>query len=476
MSSVSSLGLGSGIDIRQVVDGLVEAEGEAELKILDNKEKDYTTKVSAYGTLKSALLDFEDALDDLQNSSNGITSRTVVSEDESYFTAVANSAATPGTYHIRVTDVAKAKSAVTNTAFGGATSIVGTGTITLAINLKNYVINIGANNSSLQGISNAINDISNQTGVVSNIIRGDAGYYLQINSQNTGTQNSFTITAVDDGGNNLNLIDEANLDVTQIAHDAVVIIDGVTVTSQSNVVDEAIPGVSIDVIAASGLSAYALTVDYDRQGALSAIQNFVNKYNALVDVFTNMMSTVPAAAITAEDSTNEVATKKQHGILVGDATMRSIQSMVRNGMGAYRSDISILKINSLSEIGVNTNPKTGKLEMDMVVITDQLLENFTQVSDFFLDSETGFINTLSDRLDTILEAGGFIFTKVNGLNSSIKSISDQRLKLATRLQSFESRLMQQFIAMDLIVSNFKNIGNFLSQQLSGFVKPMAFKE
>ena len=60
MASISTLGVGSGLDLSSILDSLEAAE-KSTLTPISKQQSSYTAKLSAYGTLKSALESFQTA-------------------------------------------------------------------------------------------------------------------------------------------------------------------------------------------------------------------------------------------------------------------------------------------------------------------------------------------------------------------------------------------------------------------------------
>jgi len=78
----------------------------------------------------------------------------------------------------------------------------------------------------------------------------------------------------------------------------------------------------------------------------------------------------------------------------------------------------------------------------------------------------GLTNSLNELLNTYLDsADGYLTTKEDGLNNSIDDISDERVALDLRIEAMETRLINQFSALDALIANFQTTGNFLAQQI-----------
>ncbi len=103
MASISSLGIGSGLDLNGLLDQLQEAE-RGKLAPIEQQLETQQTKISAYGQLQTALSAFQDAADALNDSTLYESLSTNVSGEA--FTATANGEAQPGSYNVSVTQLA----------------------------------------------------------------------------------------------------------------------------------------------------------------------------------------------------------------------------------------------------------------------------------------------------------------------------------------------------------------------------------
>ena len=117
--AISSLGVGSGLDLSGIISGLVNAQRAPTENRLALKEQNLSTELSAFGVLKSSLSLFKGSLNDLQSDSAFNVKKTSISDD-SIFTATAKTTASAGSYAIEVSAIARAQSLATSsaTAFG----------------------------------------------------------------------------------------------------------------------------------------------------------------------------------------------------------------------------------------------------------------------------------------------------------------------------------------------------------------------
>lgn len=233
-------------------------------------------------------------------------------------------------------------------------------------------VTLEAGDQSLAGIRDAINkaNIGVQASIVSD---GSANpYRLVITSSKTGANASMKISLSGDGGLPADPALEALLGYdpggaqamkqTSAAQSALLDVNGVAVTSDSNSVTGAIQGVSLD-LAQTGNS--NVTISKDTNAVKSAVENFVKAYNELNKTM---------KSLTAYD-----AETKRGGVLVGDSTVRSIQSQLRGLLG---TTVSSGKLNSLSQVGISFQ-KDGSLAVDSTKLSKAMTENFADIGGLF---------------------------------------------------------------------------------------------
>ena len=184
MPSIISNGIGSGLDISGIVQQLVAAEGQPVVTRLGQQEAKVQAKLSAFGSLKSALADFRDKLDAMKNLDKFLV-RKAVSGNEDSFTVSADTKAVPSEYSIEVVQLAQAQK-LTSGAFTDSDAVVGTGTLTLQIGIQGVTLDINAENNTLAGVRDAINESPDNPGIAATIVNADSGSYLILTAESTG--------------------------------------------------------------------------------------------------------------------------------------------------------------------------------------------------------------------------------------------------------------------------------------------------
>ncbi len=395
MASITSPGIGSGLDINSLVSQLVDAEKTPQTTRLDTKEAELTARLSAFGTLKGALSSLRDSLSGLSSLST-YRGRTADSSNTEVLTAAAGTLAAPGRYQIGLSGLATEHKLATDPVsqegarFTAATDSVGTGTLTFRFGTTDYdgetdTYNSFAQNAeqptytveikdgSLQGIRDAINGA--EMGVTASIIFDGTYQRLTLSAEDTGAANSLEITVADDDGNDtdgtgLSLLAfnaaSSSMTQTQAAQNVSgLTIDGIAVSSASNTLTNVINGLTINLLEA-GTS--TLTVSYDKDSVSSAVSSFVEKYNGLIS--------------TVNDLSSYNVDTGEAGLLNGDGVLRNIDAQVRRvfsqtvtGLdGPYRQ---------LADIGITRSASDGSLVLDNVKLEAAIEDNFDSIAGMF---------------------------------------------------------------------------------------------
>jgi flagellar hook-associated protein 2 len=456
MGSIVSSGVGSGLDVQSLVSQLVQAEGQPKSLRLDAEEAKVQSKVSALGSLRSALATFRDTVATLK-SLDKFQGRQVALASPDFFSATATSAAVPGTYSIEVEQLATAQK-LQSTAFAAATTVVGTGTLSIATGGQNFDVVIDDSSNTLAGIAKAINQSAAGAKVLATVITGNGDARLTLTSRTIGAANAMTITqSGGDGG--LAGLAYPGVGMTELAAalDARAVVDGVIVTSTSNTLSGAITGVDITLKAENADDETTdLTVGYNKTAAKTTIDSFAKAYNAVIDA---------VKAVASYD-----AEKKSGGPLFGDAGVRNLVYQLRRELTSNVTGLSGA-FDMLGEIGV-TAALDGKLSVDAADLDAAFATNFDAVGDLFAAKDVGVAVRLDKLLEPYLATDGVFDARSAGLKTSIADINDRREALNVRLTALQTRYTKQFNALDTLLAQLQGTSNFLSQQLSklpGFV-------
>lgn len=412
--AISSPGIGSNLDINGIVSQLMSIESQP-LTALNKKEASYQAKLSAFGSLSSALGGFQSALSALSTPAK-FQSVTASAADSSIITGTATNKAVAGTYAVNVTQLAQAQTIST----GGQSSItaaIGDGqpttltfqfgtisggtlqngkyvsdpaatpsspTFTQDANQASGSVVIDSSNNSLQGIRDAINKAG--LGVTATIVSDGSAtpYHLVITSNKTGASSSMKIgvtraptAPVNTALSGLLAYDPAgtqNMTQSTAAQNSALTVNGIAVTNATNIVSEAIQGVTLNV---NKIGSTTLSVARDTASVQSAVNSFVKAYNDLDKTIKNL--------------TSYDAKTQQAGLLLGDSSVRNIQTQLRSMLGSSLSGLSGT-LTTLPQIGISFQ-KDGSLALDSSKLQTAMSNNFNDIAGLFSS-----IGTTTDSL------------------------------------------------------------------------------
>jgi flagellar hook-associated protein 2 len=439
--ALTATGIGSGLDISNIVKVLVDAEKVPKEALFNRTEDALKAKVSAIGTLKSEISKFQDALKKLQ-SGDTLSQRKVNTGDSKFLTATTTATAQSGSYGIQVEQLAKAHKVAGQFAASSVTK-PGEGSLDFTINGSSFSVAVGADDT-LANIASNINAASDNKGVTATIVTSDGGSRLVFSANKQGPDNQIAITANDTSGTGLNdMFGAANLSTLQTAQTSIVHIDGQKVTSQTNDVINAIEGVTLKLTEANLAETTTLSISQDNEKVKENLQGFVNSYNALLTSIDKMSS--------------YNAETKVAGALQGDSMIRSMESQLRR-MVSERVDVNGTQL-ALYEIGIKTD-RSGKLSVDSTKLDSSIASNMNGIQGLFTTKDTGLANRFSGLADVYVKTGGLIDVRNKSYTASTTRLSDERQAFTLKMSQLQARLSKQFNAMDLVVGS-------LTQQSSG---------
>jgi len=478
MATVSSLGIGSNLDLTSLLANIKTGE-QAPLVALQQQQKSYTAKLTAYGQLSSALSALQSASEALAKPSlfQGVKASSTAADVVS---ATALASAASAVYAVNVTQLSQAQTlaasgvASTSSAIGagaattltldfgtisGATVDPLTGkytgaTFTPDASRPATSITLDASNNTLAGIRDAINGNAS-IGVTAAIVNDGSATpnRLVLTSKQSGETSSMRIAVSGDAALTSLLAHDpaalpaAQLQQTAVAQNTKLTVNGIAITSAGNSVAGAIPDVTMTV---AKLGSSTLSVQNDSASVQSAITTFVNAYNSLHNV---------AKQLTAFD-----AARKTGAVLLGDAVLRNIQIGIRKTLtGPQLPDSSGLTM--MSEIGVSFQ-KDGTLAIDATKLTSALGSRLSGVANLFSGSAGvgGYGNQMAALITGFTDTNGTLSAATKGVNNSLDSLSKQYTATSERIDATVARYKAQFTQLDRLMSSMNQTSSYLKQQ------------
>ncbi len=466
MSTISSPGIGSGIDVQTIVSQLVALE-KAPLAQLEKQASSIQTKLSTYGSIKSQVSALGDAAAKLAGSS-GWNAVTASSSNPTAIGVTAAAGAPATSLTMEVTQLAKAQSTASTAVVSGTG--VGAGGLTIELGSwgagsftpgAEAPVSVTINNGedTLAEIAAKINNAD--AGVSATVLKDASGERLLLRSKATGLENGFRITATDDDGNNTDAsglsrlsfdgVSATGTSQTQAGQNALATVNGVSITSASNRLSDTLPGMTIQL---SQVTTQPVEIDVstDLEAIRTNVKTFVDTYNALA---TNL------AMVTKYDAGTKTA-----GTLQGDSSAVGLQTALR---GMMRSVTASAPFTRLSEIGIEMQTG-GTLKLDSEKF-DTALANPEAVKRLFTvdtgDAATqGFGLKMKAFTDGLLSVDGLVSSRSAALQKSLDRNSLEQDRVEERASRAEVRYLAQYNAMDANVAKFNALNTFVSQQIT----------
>lgn len=476
MAGISGIG-GSGLDIDSIVTKMVAAEKAPKQDQLSATQSKATAQLTAIGSLKGAISEFQTALTTL-NSPTSFQARAVTLSKSDYLTATASTSASVGSYQVAVTQLAGSSKVAlaalpatsSTTASDGTTSTspttFGKGTLSIKIgDTKLSDIQVDATNNTLSGIRDAINKAGQSQGISASVVNDDSGSRLVLSSTKTGDGNDVSVSVSGDDGSgkqsltklaytpsNTDPTDPAAAHSLTKAKSAQMTIDGLKVTSASNTVSNAVDGLSFTLKATTPAdSPMTVGVSQDESGVKGNIKGFVDAYNKLMGVIKTQTSVTKVG-----DNSSPIA-----AALVGDATARGLTTTIRSELGTMQGTGAV---KALADLGITTQ-KDGTLAIDDTKLGKMVSSNFSDLSSFFTGDQ-GIAARLKGKLDPYTMTNGILEQRSNSLSTTLKNVDAQTATLNTRMTALSDRLYKQYNAMDQLYSSLSSTASSLSQQLA----------
>lgn len=472
MATITSTGIGSGLDVNAIVTELMALEARP-LNLLENAEASLNTQVSAIGQLQSRI-------SSLRDTANALTSLTLwgqtvaTSQNAAAVKVSTASGAAAGNYAVHATALAAAQTTASR-AFTSADDVLNAGTLTIELGSwtgeptpsgftpksgsSAVAIEIGADDS-LSAIRDKINAAG--AGVTASIVTDANGARLALRSTETGAENAFKVSVsetADDGvasdGLSALAFDAAGasqMTRTQTAANAAATINGISVSSASNTLEGVLDGLTITLLQTT-TSAVEVSVAPDTEAIKTNINSFVSAFND--------------AARYIRDQTAYNADSKTGGTLQGDHLVNSLQSQLRNIMNQSSSASGVFS--QMSDIGIAFK-SDGTLTVNSSKLSNAL-GNLPELKKLLTTdgadtASSGFIDRFKDLANAVLGSEGAFESRNSSLKNQLSANAKSQEAMETRLTQTEARLRRQYQALDASMSQLNGLSTYMTQQLA----------
>lgn len=452
MASISSPGIGSGLDVNTIVSQLMKIE-QRPLRLLQTKASGIETKISSFGQIKSAMSALYDAAKSLADLDSW-RGKLMSSSDESILKGSATGAATAAQFSVQVNGLAQAQAVASGSVASGA-SIGTSGTLSIqrgswsedssSFTEAGASVNIAIDaNDSLATIAGKINKAD--AGIAAVVVKGVTGDQLLLRSSKTGEENGFALSVSDPGLSKL-AYDPASVAAndgatrTQAAQDALFTINGIASKSASNTVTDVVPGLTLNLVKTSP-TPVDVSITEDTKAIKTKIEAFVQAYNKVNSVVADLTRY------------NQATSTSQP--LQGDSTAVALQTSLRRIIGTPNAEGAYL-----SDLGLQLQ-RDGSLSMNTTKI-DEALTDLPKLQKLLTDGTNGFVTQVRDFAFKANGVDGSITSRNNALQASLKSNHSDQDRMSLLLEQRQKSLLKQYQSLDASMGSMGSLGSFVSQ-------------
>ncbi|WP_265456765.1 MULTISPECIES: flagellar filament capping protein FliD [Aeromonas] len=454
MTTITSAGAGSGLDLESVIAASVDAKKAQLLQPITTKKTNAQITLSGVGQLKSAIASFVTTLKAMSKDDafNKRAINITQDKDNPVLKVESKAGASNGQYDISVEKLAKTSKF--DGVFDKSTDplITQDGVLTFKAGDKTFDVDVKAGDT-LQSIRKRINNDGDNFGLSVNIMNtSDGKSKLVIDSGISGAGKDLQIT-----GNTTELTDNfiSKLTQTQDARDAEITVDGSTLTSATNTFDGTIIGLKVTVLRESDknadntLKSNKVDVTTDKAGIKDMVKSFIDGYNTLVKKSGDLGK---RSSIVAGVSQND------GGALAGDATTRAVINMMNGGITEPSKNSSTFS--SIFQLGVKMDNK-GVLSLDSTKFDEAVEKNFDQVVAVF-GGKDGVAGKLAGQLENYSKTGGLLAKREDSLNSDLRDVNRKQLDVSAQLTKYEETLRARYGSLDSMLAKMNKSASYLN--------------
>lgn len=463
MATISSPGIGSGLDVKSIVAQLVAIEKQPLTK-LQVEAATVQTRVSAYGQIKSLVSTLSDTASRLASLTTFNAVKTT-SSNSSTVSASAIGGTVANSFSVTVESLAKAQATASGALLpvGGA---LGAGTLRLQLGQwtivpVSFTPQSGGGSVDIEvSATDTVSDVASKinganAGVTATVLTDAAGERLLLRSKSTGAANGFELSIVSDA-------DGAPADAAglsrlvsgssiQYAQDARVLINTIAVTSPTNTFENVVSGVTLTAHAVSP-DPVEIEVVPDKSVITKAVNDFVAAYNAVNQAINDQTKYDPAA--------------KAGGLLQGDSTAIGLQSALR---GILQSTTSGSFYQRLNDVGVaqqvGGNLAVDATRLDAAINNGKELENLMRI-----DNGNPLTNGVAAKFASfakgVLDTDGLFSAKDASLKRALERNSAEQARLEDKVARVEAQLNRRYSALDVQLSSLNALNSYITQQVA----------
>lgn len=435
-----------------IVEQLVEAE-RIPVKQMELKKGKIKAKHELILDLTQRVREIDEGIKAIGNT-RGFDAIKLDIGDESILRGTADpEIAQPGSYQVEVVKLAYKTATLSNGFVDKDKTEVGIGYIryTEPDGTAHKVFVDGENNT-LEDVAKAIN--RKRMGIQASVIKDhsdeDTPYRLMISGKGLGTDEdlNFPMFYFLDGD------EDFYIDKVRPAQNGVVKVDGMEYHVSENVIDDAIPGVALEMRRAAPGEEVTVNVGQDREVVVGKVKTLVESMNKVLSF------------IQQQNSMDENTDTSQ--TLGGSAVLRTIEGRIRR---IFQAPVFGVRgqFKFINQLGISFQ-RNGLLAFDEKRFNSAVTKDIDAVAKFLIGDgrTTGFIPKLRGMTRGLLDrVTGPLITRDKSLQNQMTRLDDRIDRKERQLAKKEKQLRQQFASLEGTMSKLKSQGQFLSSRFGG---------
>ncbi len=447
------------------VQQLVQIESRTKL-LLQSQKSTQNEKKTALGQVSSSISQFVSKIEELQDTKNKAFQPLSGSSSNRDIVRITSTEGIkkPGSYDITINRLATNDLMVSQVFDGNGSDLhaLGDGSVEITIGEQTEIITVETtyededeithqktNDQILKSLSEKINDAF-----------GDLARANRFNTSGDNVQ--FSLQSLESGFDNRIQIDNATGFLADLTNNfsritpenelnASFSIDGVNFERSHNSVDDAIEGLTFELVKKSE-DAVRMSVNRDVNKAKSNINAFISAYN-------NLNKTI-------RDRTFLDTENNRRGALQDVRAIRNLTINLRQTGLQPINDVEEGEIARLSEMGISfRNDGTMYIEDD-TMLTDLLTEDPNAVTVFFTH-ENSIVSQMKDQAEAYIK-------RDSGILTSIESGFDQRIDRLDRRIAAQDRYLERYEEEQRRI--FNNLNQIITRGESQFAQVMSFRQ
>ncbi len=505
INSINSLyrmpGLASGLDTQKIIDGLMKA-ARVPLDELEQKKQILQWQQEDYRTINRALMDFRTNTASPLRLQGTFRVMKATSSDETAVTAVPGSSAQPGTYSIKVNQLAEVASDISTLTLSASSTSKIDPNATLESQKAKFARPWGATTSLSFAITtyNPDGTRNSKTFTVDTTVDTLNSVLARINAETTlgvtafydASTDKVVISTTRTGDYPTNEIEIADvvdtfalgtlaLSSTAQGKNAIVDINGLTgITKYDNTFT--LNNITF-TLKKTTASPVLVTVTNDTDKLFETVKSFVNQFNSLLDTINKELTEdrYPDYLPLTEEQKKQLTDKQieqweekaKSGLLKNDPILSDIVYRLRRSLTTPVTGLTVY--DSLFDIGIRTGYywEGGKLYIDEAKLREAINANPEAVMKLFTTSAPNFeqqglgvrlYNEVNNAISRVTAQAGSPYTLVDNsfLSRSIRELDERIGTMEGRLAQLEDRYWRQFTALEQALATMQAQSNWLA--------------